>query len=270
MNLILNIVLPLALLVGMNIRIYLTMQGQWRRDSHVEFSSPVRGESSYKQDRNGGPHVSPNSGRSSKGSVNRSTFRKIIGSMHRFDRTRSRSGGGDDAILRFCSSRRKSDEINLRELGGGQTELKSLNSRRSITSSRRVTGGGVRRAGIDEREVKKRDAKYTRASVVMVVSFVVCNTTRFVPNVMELYIEQSEFPPVSSSIILELADPLLRHAAVFRGAKSPHHPAGKRPSSKNCNFCVTKKGMVANILRISDLCFPFSNPKLFFTNAGPI
>jgi hypothetical protein len=33
-------------------------------------------------------------------------------------------------------------------------------------------------AGVNEHELKKRDAKYTRASVVMVIVFVVCNTPR--------------------------------------------------------------------------------------------
>ena len=53
-------------------------------------------------------------------------------------------------------------------------------------------------AGVNEHELKKRDAKYTRASVVMVIVFVVCNTPRFVPNVMELFISQDQFPKVRS------------------------------------------------------------------------
>ena len=59
-------------------------------------------------------------------------------------------------------------------------------------------------AGVNEHELKKRDAKYTRASVVMVIVFVVCNTPRFVPNVMELFISQDQFPKVRNYIYLRL------------------------------------------------------------------
>ena len=54
---------------------------------------------------------------------------------------------------------------------------------------------GIRRAGggVNESEFKKRDSKYTRASVVMVVIFVVCNTPRVVPNIMEMIFGQEWF-----------------------------------------------------------------------------
>jgi len=78
----------------------------------------------------------------------------------------------------------------------------SSGMRRQQSEHHRFRGGTVvRRAGIDEREAKKRDAKYTRASVVMVVSFVICNTTRFVPNLMELYIPQTKFPEWAFTLI---------------------------------------------------------------------
>ena len=65
-------------------------------------------------------------------------------------------------------------------------------------SSAAAAANSLRRvAGVNEHELKKRDAKYTRASVVMVIVFVVCNTPRFVPNVMELFIDQIQFPKVS-------------------------------------------------------------------------
>ena len=53
--------------------------------------------------------------------------------------------------------------------------------------------------GLNEAEFKKRDAKYTRASVVMVVAFVVCNTPRFVPNFMEIIVGLDASPPVNNS-----------------------------------------------------------------------
>ena len=64
--------------------------------------------------------------------------------------------------------------------------------------SRQGTSYSMRRVGgLNEAEFKKRDAKYTRASVVMVVAFVVCNTPRFVPNFMEIIVGLDAIPQVS-------------------------------------------------------------------------
>ncbi len=57
---------------------------------------------------------------------------------------------------------------------------------------------GIRRVVANEKELKKRDAKYTRASVFMVVVFILCNSPRLVPNCMELILPSPEdFPDVS-------------------------------------------------------------------------
>lgn len=70
-----------------------------------------------------------------------------------------------------------------------------MSSRQSSTSTDIMTHSVIRRVGgLNEAAYKKRDAKYTRASVVMVVAFVVCNTPRFVPNIMEIFISLDEFP----------------------------------------------------------------------------
>ena len=65
-----------------------------------------------------------------------------------------------------------------------------------------LSAGNIQRGashGHHEAEYKKRDAQYTRASVFMVVAFVVCNMPRFIPNVMEIFLELDEFPQASSS-----------------------------------------------------------------------
>ena len=62
-----------------------------------------------------------------------------------------------------------------------------------------LSTGHIRRAGHHEAEYKKRDAQYTRASVFMVVAFVVCNTPRFIPNVMEIFIELKDWPQASGN-----------------------------------------------------------------------
>ena len=66
-----------------------------------------------------------------------------------------------------------------------------LFSRQGTTYSMRRVGG------LNEAEFKKRDAKYTRASVVMVVAFVICNTPRCIPNIMEIIVGLEDSPTVS-------------------------------------------------------------------------
>ncbi len=64
---------------------------------------------------------------------------------------------------------------------------------------------GMRRLGGNEKELKKRDGRYTRASVVMVVVYVVCNAPRLIPNCMELFLRFNQFPDVSSRRIYQMA-----------------------------------------------------------------
>jgi len=66
--------------------------------------------------------------------------------------------------------------------------------RSSKSSSRRSTMLNIRRGGHHEAEYKKRDAQYTRASLFMVVAFIVCNMPRFIPNIMEIFIEFHKWP----------------------------------------------------------------------------
>ena len=74
----------------------------------------------------------------------------------------------------------------------------------------------IRRAGLNEAEYKKRDANYTRASVIMVVAFVVCNTGRFVPNIMEIFLDLECFPGVSSIYVSGLPYPHAAHCSIYR------------------------------------------------------
>ena len=47
------------------------------------------------------------------------------------------------------------------------------------------------------REDCERDASYTRASILMVVGFVLCHTPRLITNTLELFIDQDNLPAVS-------------------------------------------------------------------------
>ena len=58
-------------------------------------------------------------------------------------------------------------------------------------------GTGMRRMVVNDRELKKRDAKFTRAAIFMVVAFVLCHAGRLIPNAMEIFLEVKEFPSVS-------------------------------------------------------------------------
>jgi len=48
------------------------------------------------------------------------------------------------------------------------------------------------------REERERDASYTRASILMVLVFVVCHTPRLITNTLELFVDQADLPLVSS------------------------------------------------------------------------
>ena len=74
----------------------------------------------------------------------------------------------------------------------------------SSTSDANATGDhndhvaeGIRRTAANEREMKKRDAKYSRASVFMVLLFVVCNAPRAIPSFMEIAMGVMAMPEVS-------------------------------------------------------------------------
>ena len=48
----------------------------------------------------------------------------------------------------------------------------------------------------NEKELKKRDAKYTRAAIFLVLLFIFCNSPRLIPNCMELLFKFEDFPEV--------------------------------------------------------------------------
>eukprot|EP00093_Oithona_nana_P011302 11302.XXX_412372_410513_1 [CDS] Oithona nana genome sequencing. len=82
------------------------------------------------------------------------------------------------------------------ETGSSASHPPPPSSHRHQLFSRQGTSYSMRRVGgLTEAEFKKRDAKYTRASVVMVVAFVVCNTPRCVPNIMEIIVGLEASPP---------------------------------------------------------------------------
>ena len=91
--------------------------------------------------------------------------------------------------------KQKSNEVKN---GSKTMSCGSSSSAATAAAAAAAAANSLRRVGgVNEHELKKRDAKYTRASVMMVIVFVVCNTPRFIPNVMELFISQSDFPKVS-------------------------------------------------------------------------
>ncbi|TRY62997.1 hypothetical protein TCAL_11176 [Tigriopus californicus] len=82
---------------------------------------------------------------------------------------------------------------NFRDIPSGPNGSKN-HGQSSMRLSGRGNDTGMRRVAGNEREMKKRDAKYTRASVVMVLVFVVCNAPRLIPNIMEIFISYQDFP----------------------------------------------------------------------------
>lgn len=177
LNVIFNTLIPITILIGMNIRIYLTMKGQWHAGSFDHFNSPAGSELGEDQS----PHVALNStgGSSASLPVKYGEIRNCAQKMSRMmSRKRRPEEMGDGMIMRF-SSKHKSvrSQISL-------TERRSRPVNSSIYAGH---SGRVRRVGLDEREMKKRDAKYTRASVMMVLVYISCQAPRVLMNVMELY-----------------------------------------------------------------------------------
>jgi hypothetical protein len=52
--------------------------------------------------------------------------------------------------------------------------------------------------------IRKREVRITRACIAITLMFVVCNTPRCVPNLMEIFMKPEDFPHVSSPHINEL------------------------------------------------------------------
>ena len=142
LNLIVNIILPLAVMVGMNVCVYSTMRNRWFQNDTGEHEDHP-GQTAKAVD----PAVASADGKDKEPS----TTTSLHGSHQLFSR--------------------QSTSYSMRRVGG-----------------------------LNEAEFKKRDAKYTRASVVMVVAFVVCNSPRCIPNIMEIIVGLEACPPVSSTL----------------------------------------------------------------------
>ena len=50
-------------------------------------------------------------------------------------------------------------------------------------------GNGLRRSGRGEDALRARDIKLTRVSIVIVGVFIVCHLPRFIPNIVEMFID---------------------------------------------------------------------------------
>ena len=50
--------------------------------------------------------------------------------------------------------------------------------------------------GNEHKELKRKDTLYTRASIFLVVSFIVCNSPRLIPNCMQILLNIDDFPEV--------------------------------------------------------------------------
>ena len=82
----------------------------------------------------------------------------------------------------------------LRELHGGpNTDNKSVGSRKKSTAA--VEVGAALLNSSEEEEEKERDARFARASILMVLAFGLCHTPRLITNTFEMFAE--DLPDVS-------------------------------------------------------------------------
>ena len=88
---------------------------------------------------------------------------------------------------------------------GGSTKKKLLVHLRSRAEQEDPTrrSQGHSQAGFNggrTKEERERDASYTRASILMVVVFIVCHSPRLITNTVELFVDQADLPMVSGTL----------------------------------------------------------------------
>ena len=54
----------------------------------------------------------------------------------------------------------------------------------------------------EEEEERERDARFARASILMVVAFGLCHTPRLISNTVEMFIDHKDLPEVSTFCLL--------------------------------------------------------------------
>ena len=172
---IINIILPLALLVAMNICIYRTMRShRYTMRPQEEAAAAAANTAASASVPN---HLPPPA-----------NHNFILKSMSQPPVAANNSSNGSLLNCLFCNMFGRGRRSSL------PTSEPSMGSQHLLHSCT------IRRTGYNESEFKKRDFKYTRASVAIVIVFVVCNAPRLIPNIMEIFIDPLKFPEVSTYV----------------------------------------------------------------------
>ena len=161
MNFIVNLMFPLATLLTLNLHIYRALK---------KLHHPVHNSNSNQHD----------------GRLNVNGKLKSMLSLKR-----SSQGKRDHEYERTATC----DSPTGAEVNNGNLDL----PRPSIVG-RSVSSGSsavvVVPMSSAEEEAAERDARYTRASILMVLVFGLCHAPRLVTNTMEMFIDQEHLPPV--------------------------------------------------------------------------
>jgi len=101
------------------------------------------------------------------------------------------------AMRRFRSSEARIFRRSQHREAHAKTAAAAAGAHSPVLAAQQAGDGeGMRRVGGNEKEMKKRDAKYTRASVAMVLVYLFCNSPRLVPNFYEIFYGAPQFPDV--------------------------------------------------------------------------
>ena len=84
----------------------------------------------------------------------------------------------------------------LQKLHGGHGDNKSTASRKKSV----VETGAALLNSSEEEEEKERDARFARASILMVLAFGLCHTPRLITNTVEMFIDHKDLPDVSITL----------------------------------------------------------------------
>ena len=170
---IINIILPLALLVAMNICIYRTMRShRYTMRPQEEAAAAAANTAASASVPN---HLPP--------PANHNFIRKSM------SQPPAGANNSSNVSLLNCLFGNLFSRGRRSSLPTSEPSMGSQHLLHSCT---------IRRTGYNESEFKKRDFKYTRASVAIVIVFVVCNAPRLIPNIMEIFIDPLKFPEAST------------------------------------------------------------------------
>ena len=180
MNFFINLLAPLTTMFFMNMAVYRDLRKLWSKHNTFRVTSSSRRKSSTSRSRQSSVMLSTSM------TSNIHPPSTPIGSCasSRQPLMPTASAIGRDSLLPVAAAA----TATAMEAGGGVV-TPELGSPAVASSSASCSEA--------EHQERERDVRYTRASIVMVVMFVVCHAPRLITNTAEIFTDQADMPEVS-------------------------------------------------------------------------